>query len=568
MNNNKRVVQLADYVGETISITELEPYYGQFIGKRIKLDGSIAEYPDVKWWRQSVSLVPATVPHMFAYLRAARERNICLIRGAPANLEREKTLRQNAYETKRGKDRGDHGFFDEPTRFLPLDIDGAPVHWRKNPEKAIRSILDLLGEPWCSTSFTWFFTAKHGLEKQNGRWTGKIIDGKMYVRIIFIADRTLNDSEAAALTLIAKAKVSEVCRSLRMVQPNYIRRPLWMEHPDRDPLGNIATIGRCEQANDYLAVPEDLPHQARWAKAQGHNVDIADHPDAETAVCATGSDNSIRSHLMSAVVHLLKANPCSEVTSFGDHSIAIVGVLQGMLDQHREQILANLAPFGRGWGDVMHYMPDNQCDWAMWSLKHPASLRRKVITLIKEKPQQKADGITLEAIRERVGRAIDRARQGKAPADVDPQFDRELFPVVELISAPTGSLKSTLMRAAAVRFVADNPGKTVVIAVPRHKLGDEQIRLLRRSIRAEVSQSQSGAGGRLGTRRLATARRKKCASVPMRHVNLKKRCSTLITICASRDAARNRSNARCLISADIRDRSGSKPASGSSRTRV
>ena len=35
------------------------------------------------------------------------------------------------------------------------------------------------------------------------------------------------------------------------------------------------------------------------------------------------------------------------------------------------------------------------------------------------------------------------------------------------------------MRAAAVRYVTEHPDKTVVILVPRHKLGDEQIELLR-----------------------------------------------------------------------------------------
>jgi hypothetical protein len=35
------------------------------------------------------------------------------------------------------------------------------------------------------------------------------------------------------------------------------------------------------------------------------------------------------------------------------------------------------------------------------------------------------------------------------------------------------------MRAAAVRYVTEHPGKTVVVLVPRHKLGDEQIKMLR-----------------------------------------------------------------------------------------
>ena len=117
------------------------------------------------WWRQSVARVPATIPHLFAYLREARTRNICLIRGAPANLERQPTRRQKAGTKSGGKDRGDHGFIDEPTRLFFLDVDGTPrSKWRADPEGAIRTIVAQLGEPWASTSFVWFFSATHGLE--------------------------------------------------------------------------------------------------------------------------------------------------------------------------------------------------------------------------------------------------------------------------------------------------------------------------------------------------------------------------------------------------------------------
>ena len=499
LRRHPNIVQLAEWAGETIAVTELEPQYGQFIGKQIEPNGEVVEYPKVKWWWQTMATVPATVSHLFAYLRAARERNICLIRGSPADLERQPTLRQLAYEIKHGKDRGDHGFIDVPTKLFFLDIDGVGISWRKNSEKAIRTVVGWLGEPWASTSFVWFFSAGHGLERdENERWTGKIVDDKLRVRIAFITDRALNDSEATALTGICKAKVSKICLSLRTVQPNYIRRPLWQKHPDRDPLGDIPTIGWIKGENEFLAIPDNLAEKARWAKAQGHNSDIADHPDAETAVRAAGSDNSIRSHLMGAVVHLLNANPISKMTSFFDHAISIVDKLQEMVDQHREQILANLAPHGRGWNDVLHYLPDNQFDWAIWCLNHPSVLRRKSIKLIKEETEEKVDEVTLEAIYKRVARAIDRAREAasiwvtiRATYELEeiynngmkaiPPEQRELYLLAEngeLIAAPTGSRKSTLMRAAAVRFVTENPDKSVVIAMPRHKLGDEQIKLL------------------------------------------------------------------------------------------
>ena len=52
------------------------------------------------------------------------------------------------------------------------------------------------------------------------------------------------------------------------------------------------------------------------------------------------------------------------------------------------------------------------------------------------------------------------------------------MPDAELLIAPTGSGKSTRIRAEAVRFVTEHPDKTVVILMPRHKLGDEQVELL------------------------------------------------------------------------------------------
>ena len=184
--------------------------------------------------------IPATIFALFEYLREARTRNICLIRGAPANLERQPTRRLRAFTVERGKDRGDHGFIDEPSRLLPLDVDGIAVQWRADPEGAIKHIATLLGEPWASTSFVWFFCATHGLELQpvatpggdddknkKKRWTGKIVDGKVRVRLVFITDRALTADEADALTKIARVRMPQLDPSVsQQVQPNYIKRPL------------------------------------------------------------------------------------------------------------------------------------------------------------------------------------------------------------------------------------------------------------------------------------------------------------------------------------------------------
>jgi hypothetical protein len=464
---------------ETLSVTELTPDGGVFIGKSIQRDGSITQYPKVTWWRQQVAQVQATVFGVHEYLREARMRNVCLIRGAPANIERQPTRRQRAHEVHHGKDRGDHGFIDEPARLFFLDIDGVEIKWRAEPERAIRTIVAELGEPWASTSFCWFFSATHGLElDEQKRWTGKISHGKLRVRIAFITTRALNESEASELTALAKAKLPKIdpCVS-RLVQPNYILRPQWRDFLERDPLGDIPTIGWVRGAHDYLAVPDDLTHKARWAKAQGHQVDIASHPDAETAVRSIGSDGRIRGHLLAAVEHLLHANPPPEVVSFADHSIAIVDELQEMLEQHRSEIENNLAAYGRYWAEVLGYFA-GMADWCQWLLDHPEALHRKTIKLVKEDKAKPDATVTREAIFTRVERTIERAcfeeedpfeKCGNEVLDTAP---------VELLIAPPGSRKSTWLRKTAVRYVTEHPDRSVCIFMPRHRLGDEQIRLM------------------------------------------------------------------------------------------
>jgi hypothetical protein len=231
---------------EAVDITELEPDNEVHIGKSIRRDGSISDYPKVTWWWQSVSTIWAKIDCLYAYLWRARQRNICLIRGAPA-CDCLRTRRWKAYE----QDRGDHGFIDVPTRLFPLDLDGVPILWREDPERAIRTIVAQLGEPWASTSFVWFYSSTHGLERDDQkRWTGRIIDGVVKVHLFFLTDRPLGDDEACALVKLAKTKLPQVDpSSARRVQPNYIRRPLWREKPESDPLGDISTIGSARRTN-------------------------------------------------------------------------------------------------------------------------------------------------------------------------------------------------------------------------------------------------------------------------------------------------------------------------------
>ena len=484
---DRPIAAIVELPHEMLGITELSPYDGTFVGKRIQRDGSIAPYPMVTHWRQTVVRIPATIPALADYLEQARKRNICLIRGAPADLAREKTRRQKA-----GGDRGDHGFTDEPTTLHFFDIDGATGNWRDDPEAAVKRIVTQLGEPWASASFVWFFSAGHGLEmetvtvgdKKHKRWTGGISDDKIRVRLAFITDRALTWREAAALTAIVKAASGlpldeAICRT---VQPNYITRPLWDGHPGCDALGDIPTIGWVGGGTDVttvtvttsatvtttvtatVAVPDDLAHQARWAAAQGHGVVIADHPDAISAVRGIGSDGRVRQHMMAAIRHLLKANPPRDHISCFDHSLALADQLHAMIKQLSETIGAQLAAHGRQWGDLAGYL-DGMSDWARWLMERPGAFHRKTVKLAHENRDDDAAQAGAEEIYDRVARTIEEANEG-----------------VTLLIAPTGSRKSTEVRKAAVWMVTEHPDRSadqsVVILVPRHKLGDEQIKAL------------------------------------------------------------------------------------------
>ena len=152
--------------------------------------------------------------------------------------------------------------------------------------------------------------------------------------------------------------------------------------------------------------------------------------------------------------------------SFADHSLDIADKLQGMVEQHREQIASNLAAHGRHWSEVHEYLC-KMPDFALWCLNHQGILHAKTIKLTKEEREQDKEE-SREEIFARVARTIERSRKGATTNN----------PVAELLVAPTGSRKSTLMRAAAVQYVTEQPNKTVVILMPRHRLGEEQIEML------------------------------------------------------------------------------------------
>ena len=444
---------------EALEITELSPVEHKYAGKRIELDNHITSYPqDVKDWYQTVARIPIGIVPLFHYLCEARWRNIILIRGAPSDLSRQPTRRLKEL------------FEDEPSRLLFFDIDGAPFNWRADPEAALRQIAVQMGEPWASASFVWLYSASHGLGtetfRRQKRWIGSIVDGKVRVRLAFLLDRPIDEAEAVSLTKIAQAQAGFLVDDgvARISQPNYIARPYWAGHRGEDPLGDIPTIGWIKGTHEFAAVPADLKHKARWAKAQGHTSDIASHPDALSAVLGIGTDGRVRAHLKSAIIHLAKANPPPPLVSFPDHAATLAQKLGELVAQHDVAIQANLAAFKRSLGDVEDYLPFNMPEWAEWILKNFDDLvPRSIIRLTYEPRAESEPETSKQETFDRVFRVVKDAVSGAT-----------------LLIAPPGSRKSTLVRAAAVAYVRAHPGESVVILVPRHDLGDEQVKALYR----------------------------------------------------------------------------------------
>ena len=107
-------------------------------------------------------------------------------------------------------------------------------------------------------------------------------------------------------------------------------------------------------------------------------------------------------------------------------------------------------------------------------------LRRKTIKFAKEDRVEADDTATREATYERVARAVERSRRNNYDPRILNAYEAGGIAVTELLVAPPGSHKSTSVRANAVQRVQEHPGESVVILMPRHKLGDEQILDLRR----------------------------------------------------------------------------------------
>jgi hypothetical protein len=459
------------------TFTELTPFASSlFAGKKIFVDGTIKGVPDIKTWRAQRRTL-ATLDELFAYVAAGQRRNCCIIRGLAERQPGGVVLRR---KVKKEDDPNDRGFRDVPQPWAAFDFDDITLapgeDWADDPEGAVDSFVSTVFGS--DVSYVAAFTGTHGLLRTSKTiWSGAYDFTKLRIRVFLMLDRAIGCAELKAWSRMVGADEAVA----RVIQPIYLARPQWLKRPGHDILEAIIGTHTCWLARreyDVAHVPDDLKTEARWQKAEGGGVGLgAVHPDVDTAILAIG--DKIYPHLQGAVRLLLQQYPLPDGTDLQAHACAINDTLTARIDALADQVRANLASHKRRWDDLLERLQTDTWRWALWLLEHPT-----VIFAGERKPTAR---ITIEA--KPAPRAAEDALakwRGRIVADIRFAFVAQIehyqqhgkgtgaAPPVCVVRGPTGTGKSTAVRAAAVHLI-DSGRCNVAIALPRHELGEEQL---------------------------------------------------------------------------------------------
>jgi hypothetical protein len=536
-----------------IAFTAITPADHRFAGKKIAADGTIREYDKGYLWHPRL-LYADSIVSLYPQLVQVQQDGGCVIRGVSASNV-DPIPRQRAHRNdKRGRPRGDRGFNDDPVHGVVHDFDGAILpdgyDWRADPAAAVDSVVSQLPEPWCSTSYIWMFSGTHGLARDHndGRWNGEFESNTIKVHVIFLADRGLRERELISwLDLLAALDSSMKIDSsvARCVQPIYMARPLW--ECGGEVLGDIAVHGLIRKQHDLLTVPDDLAEMVAVARAHGLGKTVADHPSAEAAIRAIGlpkgkqglGRSEIRVHLMATVKHLTAPDPDVDPD-------AIVKKVQELIKTNEDAIADNLLHHGRTWGEVWGYFPSNVRDMApWWSIRHKEDRAKYGPRYSKRGNQQQHNNDPLDMVRARIAAEINDWKgviatynEGEIigwwppyPAPPLPDWvteadrgrglsnlveDNAEVPIpVKLLRGATGSGKSHAARKLAAMLLASIAEGAIVIAVPRHALGEEQVRMFMEEhpgIKAAIWRGRDADDPRM-EHRAKDDPKKKCAGV-------------------------------------------------------
>jgi hypothetical protein len=470
--------QVPDSPQLTATFTELTPLASTlFAGKKIFADGTIAGEPQIRWWRAQRRSV-ATIDGLFAYVKAAQRRNACIIRGLAEHQPGENVLRR---KVRNEDDPNDRGFRDVPQPWAGFDFDdvvlAACEDWADDPEGAVDSIVrTLFGD---DVSYVAALTATHALRKASKTlWTGEYDFSRLRMRIFLMLDRPIGCGELKAWTRMIRADQ----QLARVVQPIYLARPQWLKRPGHDVLESIITrtCWLVQREHDVAHVPDNLKIEARWQAVEGSGGSLgATHPDVDSALLAIGG--KIYPHLQCAVRLLCQQYPLPEGGDLQTHAQSINDTLTERVNALADQVLPNLISHNRTWDDLDSRLHKDSPRWALWLLEHPTAInlngeRKSTIRVtIEAEPAPPAAEDALNKWRQRIIADVRHDFVGRVEQYLHHGKRTGAPPPVVVTRGPTGTGKSTQVRAAALHLATNGFGN-VVIALPRHELGEEQLR--------------------------------------------------------------------------------------------
>lgn len=396
-------------------LTELRPTGLLFAGKEILRDNSIKEAPDILRWRHR-RIAFDHIEELFTYIAEMQYGNAIFVRGLTDATDRK------IYRRKKCKEKPENVFHDHAAALLPFDIDDVAIpaeEWMSNPRRAIdRYVVKKLGPPFSETSYVAQFTGKHGLIRDQGRWTGEIGGDRARVRILFVTMRGLLASEAESwLELLHDTMLPEIDPTVgRLIQINYIARPKWHGHPRGvDPLGDLKTCWLVKRKLDRLPVPDltEATQRSRQRRTKQRTENeahaaatVAEHSDALTAICSIGlptgrndGQGDIYAHLLAAGRHMLTSHPVGKA-DHEEHAGMLRDQIATLCQQHRKIIEANLQQHERGddWALIEKYLERDIARWIVWCIEYGGRQRHKPMRA-GDIEQQQEDGTGLNAAR-------------------------------------------------------------------------------------------------------------------------------------------------------------------------
>lgn len=444
--------------------------------KYLRADGLIETHDQAKWYDFEVRGF-RDIFELHKILDGIFYQNAFIVRGVPSCEPDGNPIRCWRW---RDEDH-DHGLKDEPLYQLHFDVDGLKLperlDWTKDPEAAIRYVIDGLPEMFHGVTCSWSFSSRHGLKVEGKRWTGEYITNEVRCRLSWVMSRPLESFEVRALIAIAQADegVTSPDRSVgNFPQKIYVARPE-VERGD-DPLAkyDVPLNGLLIGNTHSLEVPEGFEREAKWQRAEGIGGQAARHPSVEIAIRSIGlpihgdKRGEIRSHIKSALALLWREE--IEAGREVDADALAERVEAGILE-NSEHITAQCLRYGRRWDEVEYYFGAKVDEMAQWWADLPVKERvakghdggggKKPILRVGAPPEPS----DIWFVDEHEARELSRRGAEDFARAVELGRDERI-----VINTPTGANKTGAAVEAAVRVVKRG---VLGFLVPNHTLGQE-----------------------------------------------------------------------------------------------